>query len=138
VESDALERKVADVLPHLATLRVEDLETAIALGLLAHEERGQAMAHSLAPGVIAARSEQPSLGTILAVANERIRPYVCTPDSKTNIKGTLDVTSVSALVALILPAFGLAAGAVPPTIVIAVGVYILKVGLDTYCRPYRP
>lgn len=64
--------------------------------------------------------------------NDAVREVVCTNSDE--IKDVITADNVSTLVLLILPALGMTNAGVPPAAAIALAVFLLKVGLNAYCR----
>jgi hypothetical protein len=76
------------------------------------------------------------LGEKFINTNQHVREVVCR--NKSSFSGLIDVRNVSALVVVILPALGITAvAAAPPVAVMALAVFILRLGLDEYCRGYE-
>jgi hypothetical protein len=75
------------------------------------------------------------IGRIFVDTNTRVRNVVCS--SKAEFSGAISVDNVSNLLVIILPALGAAGIAAPPASAIALAVFILKIGLDQYCKDFQ-
>lgn len=69
--------------------------------------------------------------------HQGIHEVICNADNKSVILGAIDVTSITAVVSLLVPIFGFPPTAVPAA-VIALAVLIFKIGVNQFCRGYQP
>lgn len=109
---------------NLSTFRDLDEEDLLAdVGQLALQDIRYAAPLSRA-GLVA-------LGRLLVSTDQRIREVVCS--NKELISVAIDTANVSALVALLAPTLGFPPTAVPAAVV-ALAVWLLRIGLNQYCR----
>jgi hypothetical protein len=64
--------------------------------------------------------------------NEAVREVVC--NNKDEFRDVITAENVTALVLLLLPAMGMIGGSAPPAAAIALAVFLLRIGLNEYCR----
>jgi len=72
------------------------------------------------------------LGEAFLKTNERVREVVC--NNKTQFSGVINGDNVTKLLLIVLPALGMIGVAAPPASAIALAVFLLKIGLNEYCK----
>ena len=72
------------------------------------------------------------VGEAFLKANDRVRGAVCA--NKAAFDGIIDAGNVTNLLLVILPALGMTGVGAPPGAAIALAVFILRIGLNEYCK----
>lgn len=129
---------MAETFPQLKDLNEEKLEAVVSAAFVKQVETSTTAPRSVTRALRISRGvSRRKLKKIFASVNDRVQPVVCDANIRGDIKGVLNRRNVGMIVGLILPHLGVSPVVAPPLWVIALAVFILRVGLDMYCRGYR-